>query len=56
MKIATIIPKPPDIAREALIVIGGAILAAVVIGQIPALRDWIKRQWGDTPNPLNPWQ
>lgn len=56
MQIKSLIPKPLDVGREALIVIGGAILAAVVVGQIPALRDWIKRQWDNTPNPLNPWQ
>lgn len=56
MNLKTIVPKPADIGREALIVIGGAILAAVVISQVPRLRDWIKKQWADTPNPLNPWQ
>lgn len=42
-------PTGPDVIREALIVIGGAIIAAAVIGQVPALRDWIKLQWQDTP-------
>ena len=49
MNLAKIIPAPEAIAREALIVIGGALLAAIVVGQLPALRDWIKAQWGDTP-------
>lgn len=44
-----IIPTIPEIGREALIVVGGAILAALIIGQIPALRDWIKTQWADAP-------
>ena len=44
-----ILPTPPDVIREALIVLGGAIIAAAVIGQLPALRDWIKAQWQDTP-------
>lgn len=48
-------PGLSDFAREALIVIGGAIIAAAIIGQVPALRAWIKQQWGDTPSPLNPW-
>lgn len=49
MKLATIIPKPEGIAREALIVVGGAILAAWIVGQVPPLRDWIKRQWDGAP-------
>ena len=40
-----IIPTLPEVTREALIVIGGAILAAAIMSQVPALRDWIKRQW-----------
>lgn len=33
------------IGREAVIVVGGAILAAFIIGQVPAVRAWIKKQW-----------
>jgi len=44
-----IIPAAPDVLREALIVIGGAIIAAAVMGQVPALREWIKTQWAGTP-------
>lgn len=44
-----VIPKPAEITREALIVIGGALLAALVIGQLPPVRDWIKRQWDGAP-------
>lgn len=47
-----LVPAPTDIGREALIVIGGALLAAFIIGNIPSVRDWIKRQWGDTPHPF----
>lgn len=43
------IPTSPEIIREALIVIGGALLAALVVGQFPQLKDWIKAQWLDTP-------
>jgi hypothetical protein len=46
------IPSPTEISREALIVIGGALLAALIVGNIPAVRDWIKAQWGDTPKPF----
>lgn len=34
-----------DLAREAAIVIGGALVAAWLIGQAPELRAWISRQW-----------
>ncbi|QXZ11479.1 hypothetical protein KUF54_07195 [Comamonas sp. Y33R10-2] len=54
MKVPGFIPGPVVLAREALIVMGGAIIAAAVIGQVPALRDWIKRQWAGVPNPLGP--
>lgn len=44
-----LIPKPAEIGREALIVLLGAVIAAAVIGQLPGLRTWIKRQWDGTP-------
>lgn len=40
-----IIPTVPELGREALIVIGGALIAAVVMSQFPALKAWIKQQW-----------
>lgn len=39
----TIIPSAPEVVREAVILIGGAILAAIILAQIPALRDYINR-------------
>lgn len=45
----SIVPKPQAIAREALLVVAGAIVAAVLIGAMPGLRDWIKRQWDGAP-------
>ena len=51
MKISDIIPKPIDIGREALIVVGGAILAALIVSQLPSLQAWIKTQWNGTPHP-----
>lgn len=45
------IPSFPEVAREAIIVVGGAILAAAVVGALPSLRDWIKAQWQDAPRP-----
>lgn len=46
------LPSVPEVARETLIVLGGAVVAALIVGQFPALRDWIKEQWLDTPRPL----
>lgn len=43
------VPAPAEIGREALIVIAGALLAALVIGQLPGVRDWIKKQWDGAP-------
>lgn len=52
MKVPKFVPSVPEVAREALIVIGGAVLAALVISQVPGLRAWISKQWGDTPRPF----
>lgn len=41
MKTSAIIPSGPEFAREAIIIIGGAILAALVLSRVPALRAWI---------------
>lgn len=51
MKAPAFIPRPTDFAREALIVIGGAIIAAAIIGALPPVREWIKRQWDGAPRP-----
>jgi hypothetical protein len=51
MKAPALIPRPTELAREALIVVGGAIIAAAIIGSVPALREWIKRQWDGAPRP-----
>lgn len=50
-----VIPTAPELAREGLLVIGGAIVAALIISQLPGLKAWIKAQWADVPNPRNPW-
>jgi hypothetical protein len=47
---ARLIPKPTEIGREALLVIAGAVVAAFIIGQVPGVRDWIKRQWDGAPS------
>lgn len=40
-----ILPKGPDIVREAITVLAGAVLAALLIGQLPQVRDWMRAQW-----------
>lgn len=46
MKPPAFIPKAPELAREVLIVLGGAIVAAYIVGQFPKLRQWMREQWG----------
>ena len=41
------LPKPGAIINEGLLVVAGAVVAALIIGQLPGLREWIKKQWGD---------
>jgi hypothetical protein len=38
-----IIPRPEAFAREALILIGGALLAAVILSRFPQLQGFIER-------------
>lgn len=49
IKLPAFLPGPEKILQEGIIVLGGAILAAFVIGQSPTVRDWIKKQWDGTP-------
>lgn len=39
------IPTAPEVIREALIVIAGAALAALVMSQLPGVKAWIKKAW-----------
>ena len=39
------LPDGKTIVREAVTVIAGAVLAALVIGRLPGLKAWIKQQW-----------
>ena len=41
-----IIPTTPEFLREALIVLGGAIIAALVVSKIPALKKLIQGNTG----------
>ncbi|WP_259374732.1 hypothetical protein [Roseateles aquatilis] len=40
-----IIPSGPAVAREAITVIAGALLAAAIMYQFPAVKAWVKRAW-----------
>ncbi|MDP1955559.1 MAG: hypothetical protein Q8K71_13850 [Polaromonas sp.] len=40
------IPTGSEFAREAIIVIGGALIAAVVLSQLPAVRAYIQKNIG----------
>ena len=40
-----LIPSLPEMGREAIIVLAGAIIAAAIIGQLPGVKTWIKAQW-----------
>lgn len=51
MKVRALIPTVPEIGREAVIVLAGALLAALVIGQLPGVREWIARQWAGAKPP-----
>jgi len=41
-----LVPTGGEIAREALIVVAGAVVAAIIMGALPEeWKAWIKRQW-----------
>jgi hypothetical protein len=44
--VKTWIPSVPEVARETLIVLAGAVLAAAIVGRLPGLKAWISQQWG----------
>lgn len=39
---ARVIPTGPEVLREALVVIAGAVVAAIVVSQLPSLRAWLQ--------------
>ena len=47
---ASIIPSGNELLRESLVIIGGAILAALVLSQLPELRNWIATNTRGTPS------
>ncbi|MGK5038658.1 hypothetical protein [Janthinobacterium sp. LB3P118] len=44
MNLSKIIPTPPEVAREAIIVLGGILIAAYVLSRFPKVRDWVAAQ------------
>lgn len=36
-----VLPSTSEVLRESLVLIGGAILAALILSQLPKLRSWI---------------
>ena len=45
MKLPAVLPTPTQIGREALIVMGGALLAALLMSMWPAGKAYIKKAW-----------
>jgi hypothetical protein len=45
MKLPAFVPGLEDVGREALIVIGGALLAALVMSRMPRVKAYIKQAW-----------
>jgi hypothetical protein len=45
VKLADYLPTPAGISREALTVVLGALIAAVVISQLPPVKKFIKDAW-----------
>lgn len=44
MNLSKIIPTGPEVAREAIIVLGGILIAAYVLSRFPKIRDWVTAQ------------
>lgn len=38
-----IIPTAPEVARETLTLLAGALIAALIVSRVPALREFIRR-------------
>jgi hypothetical protein len=45
MKLAAYVPTFPQISREALTVIAGALLAALIVSQLPPVKAYIRQAW-----------
>lgn len=44
VNLSKIIPTGPEVAREAIIVLGGILIAAYVLSRFPRLRAWVTAQ------------
>lgn len=47
------IPPPSAVVREGVIVLGGLLLAALVLSRFPRLRDWVTAQSITVKDPNN---
>lgn len=47
MNIKALIPTPAEFGREAIILIGGALIAAFLMRQLPSVRQYIRDAWGE---------
>jgi hypothetical protein len=45
LKTPAFLPGGTELAREALIVIGGAVIAALIVSRLPGLKQFIKDAW-----------
>jgi len=43
MNLKKIIPTGPEVAREALIVLGGVLIAALILSRFPALQKFVSQ-------------
>ena len=44
VNLAKIVPSAPEVAREALIVLGGVLIAAYILSRFPKVRDFVTAQ------------
>ncbi|CAN7403326.1 hypothetical protein LJR129_002497 [Acidovorax sp. LjRoot129] len=47
MNLKAFIPTPAEFGREALILLGGALIAAFLMRQLPSVRQYIREAWGE---------
>ncbi len=40
------LPSLPEVSREVVCVLAGALIAAFIVGQLPSVKAWIQDQWG----------
>lgn len=45
LKVPAFVPPLDAIARETIVVLFGALLAALIVGQLPGVKAWVKAQW-----------